>query len=87
MVGVSSTDQLPGGASTGTVEQSATATLSHGLSTDAPLQVAHMQKPEVACKAVIVQQPTALVPFSQIRAGRGVLFPPSDQSRERTDNR
>jgi len=45
-----------------------------------------MQKPEVARKPVIVQQPTALAPFSQIRA-RGILFPPSDQPPEVTDNR
>ena len=84
---VSSADQSPGGTSTVTVEQSATATQSYGLSTDVPLAVAHMQKQEVVRKPVIVQQPTALVPFSEIRTGGGILFSPSDQPHQGTDNR
>jgi len=85
--GVSSAVQSPGGASAGTVEQSATATQSCSLSTDTSLEVALIQKPEAARKPVIIQQPTALAPFSQIRAGRGVLFPPLDEPHEGADNR
>jgi len=32
----------------------------------------------VVGKPVIIQQPTAMAPFSQIRAGGGALFPPSE---------
>jgi len=87
MGGVSSADQTPGAASAGTVEQSSTAIGSEGLSTDAHPEVAPKPKPEVARKPVIVRQATALAPTSQIRAGGGTMFPPSDQSREGTDNR
>jgi len=89
MGGVSSTDQGPGGTSTGKVEQSARVTDSYSFSTDASLEdleVAHVQKPEVARKSVIVHQPTAPVPISQICAGRRMLLPPSDQPHEGTDN-
>jgi len=63
----------------GTVEQSSTATRSDSTSTDAPPEVAQIPKPEVARKPVVIRQPTALAPISKIRAGSGILFPPSDR--------
>jgi len=87
MGGISSADQSPGGTSTGTVEQSATATQSYSPYTDAPPEVAYMQKlesrPQTSYRSAI-DCPGA---FSLIQAGRGTLFPPSDQHHEGTDNR
>jgi len=87
MGGVSSADQLPGGASAGTVKEPTTATRSCNPSTDSHQEVAASQKPAVAQRPAIMQQPTALAPYSQIRASGGVLFPPSSPSREGADNR
>ena len=87
MGGVSSTDQEPGEASAGTMEPTASATRSYSLSTDTPPEVTHIQKPEVAHKSVITQQPTALAPFSQIQAGGRALFPTSDHYHEEPSNR
>jgi len=87
MGGVSSADRLPGGASAGTVEQSATAIQSCRLSTDTSPEVALIQKPEAAHKPVTIQQLTALASSSQIRVGGGVLIPPLHQPHEGSDNR
>jgi len=77
MGGVSSADQMPGGTSSGTVEQSPTATQS-----DPPLtpdrKSPKMPKTEVAQKPVIVQQLTALASNSQILAGCGVIIETSN---------
>ena len=78
---VSSADQMPGETSTGTVKQSPTATWSDSCFTDAQAaqpEVAQMPKPEVAQKPFIVQQLTALAPYSHIRAGSGVIVEPSE---------
>ena len=69
----------------GTVQPN-TATRSCDPSADSQPEVAPSQKPEVAQRPAIMAQPTALVPYSQIRTGGGVLFPPSP-SREGADNR
>jgi len=69
MASVSSADQLPGGASTGTVEEPTIATRSCNPSTDSQPEITRRQKPEVARQPVIMQQPTALAPYSQIQAG------------------
>ena len=87
MGGVSIACQEPGGASAGTVEPRATATRSYSFSIDTPPEVGLTQKPEVVCEPVIVQQPSALVPFSQIRAGEGNLFLTSVESLKEPDNR
>jgi len=47
-------------------------------STNAQLEVTQMSKPEVAPKPVIIQQPTALAPSSQIWAGGVVILKPSE---------
>jgi len=79
MGGVSSADQMPGGTSTGTVEQSAAATQSLSFSADTKTEV-H----QVAVKTS--HSPRALVPISQIQTGRGLLFPPSNQLHEGMDS-
>jgi len=76
MGGVFSTDQVPGGTSAGTVEQSATSIRSYSLSTDTT-------QPEVHRTAVKISDfPPALAPISQIRTCGGILFPPSGQLHE-----
>jgi len=54
MGGVSSAEKMPGGTSTGTVEQSSTATRSDSTSTDAKLEVTCMPKPLVAHEPAII---------------------------------
>jgi len=71
-------NKLPGGASTGTVEEPITATWSYNLSTDISLLAVDRQ-----ARHTSHSQPV-LVLTSQIRTGEGILFSPTYRPTEGT---